>query len=180
MREHLFLIVVSTQRDGGDCGGGMSNTHTTPNGCAPTHTHSLVTCVNTVTRLVAMGNLCLSSKLWFIFLYIFILCAEKHCLVGDSLNCLLKVDRWAAASSSVSGSLLSRRGQWNGRPVHGLVQVPLGKFLIYRSVYVLTLPSVPELWVVTRRVRPQIQSSKMSFLWRVTGGGKEDPTSEWH
>jgi len=43
------------------------------------------------------------------------------------------------------------------------------KLSIYWSVYVPTLTSGHELWVVTERTRLRIQAAKMSFLRRVAG-----------
>ena len=43
------------------------------------------------------------------------------------------------------------------------------KLSIYRSIYVPTLTSGHELWVVTERMRSQIQAAEMSFLRRVAG-----------
>ena len=47
------------------------------------------------------------------------------------------------------------------------------KFSIYRSLYVPTLTYCHELWVVTERVRLQIQSAEMSFLHRLAGSALE-------
>lgn len=43
------------------------------------------------------------------------------------------------------------------------------KLLIYSSVYVLTLTSGHELWVVTEQTRSRIQAAKMRSLRRVAG-----------
>ncbi len=44
-----------------------------------------------------------------------------------------------------------------------------GKLLIYQSIYVPTLTYGHELWVVTERMRLQIQTAEISFLRRVAG-----------
>lgn len=105
------VIVVSTQRDGGEVVEGMSNIHT--------RTQSRYMC-RRGNKTCCYGQPVFILKAMIHFsLYIYPVCREA--LFGrDSLNCLLKVDRRAAASSSVSGSLLSARGQ-------------LGKFLIYQK-----------------------------------------------
>ncbi|KAK3556570.1 hypothetical protein QTP70_010765 [Hemibagrus guttatus] len=43
------------------------------------------------------------------------------------------------------------------------------KLSIYKSIYVPTLTYGHELWVMTERIRSQIQGAKMSFLRRVAG-----------
>ena len=45
----------------------------------------------------------------------------------------------------------------------------MGKISIYQSLYVLTLTYGHELWVVTKRMRSQVQRAEMSFLRRVAG-----------
>lgn len=57
-------------RKGWRRGGGGDVKHTTPNTQTCMHLCN-ATCVNTVTRLVATGNPCLSSELWYIILSIF-------------------------------------------------------------------------------------------------------------
>lgn len=44
-----------------------------------------------------------------------------------------------------------------------------GKALIYQPIYVPSFTYVYELWVVTERMRLQIQVAKMSLLHRVSG-----------
>ncbi|KAK3527697.1 hypothetical protein QTP86_034170 [Hemibagrus guttatus] len=44
-----------------------------------------------------------------------------------------------------------------------------GKLSIYQSIYVPTLTYGHELWVMTERIRSQIQAAEMSFLRRVAG-----------
>ena len=41
------------------------------------------------------------------------------------------------------------------------------KLSIYRSIYIPSLTYGHELWVVTERIRSQIQAAEMSFLRRV-------------
>lgn len=112
------------------------------------HARSHVTSVNTVTWLVAMGNLCLSSALWNIFCSMFVICAEQHRLVKDSLNCL------------------------KGLGVLATAREPGGKVL-----NLLAGPCSdphPWSWAVAGdpRVRPPIQTSWLSFLWRVAKAGE--------
>ena len=49
---------------------------------------------------------------------------------------------------------------------------------IYQSIYVLTLTYDHPLWVVTQRMRSQIQAAEMSFLRRVAGLGLRDRGEE--
>ena len=43
------------------------------------------------------------------------------------------------------------------------------KFFFNQSVYILTLICVPELWLVTTRIRSRIQVEEVRFLCRVAG-----------
>ena len=54
------------------------------------------------------------------------------------------------------------------------VACSLVKLSIYRSIYVPTLTYGHELWVMTERIRSQIQAAEMSFLCRVAGCSLRD------
>ncbi|KAK3535605.1 hypothetical protein QTP70_017246, partial [Hemibagrus guttatus] len=78
-----------------------------------------------------------------------------------------EIDRWISAAAAVMRSMyrsvvvkkeLSRKA----------------KLSIYQSIYVPTLTYGHELWVMTERVRSQIQAAKMSFLRRVAGCSLRD------
>ncbi|KAK3506410.1 hypothetical protein QTP70_009330 [Hemibagrus guttatus] len=78
-----------------------------------------------------------------------------------------EIDRWIGAAAAVMRSMyrsivmkkeLSRKA----------------KLSIYQSIYVPTLTYVHELWVMTERVRSQIQAAEMSFLRRVSGRSLRD------
>ncbi|KAK3550515.1 hypothetical protein QTP70_000068 [Hemibagrus guttatus] len=78
-----------------------------------------------------------------------------------------ETDRWIGAAAAVMQSMyrsvvvkkeLSRKA----------------KLSIYQSIYVPTLTYGHELWVMTERVRSQIQAAEMSFLRRVVGRSLRD------
>ncbi|KAK3571461.1 hypothetical protein QTP86_012091 [Hemibagrus guttatus] len=48
------------------------------------------------------------------------------------------------------------------------------KLSIYQSIYISTLTYGHELWVMTERIRSQIQAAEMSFLRRVVGRSLRD------
>ncbi|MDF4341185.1 hypothetical protein P3480_25615, partial [Vibrio parahaemolyticus] len=78
-----------------------------------------------------------------------------------------EVDRWFGAVSAVMWALrrtikVKRELSWKA------------KLLIYWSIYVPTLTYGHELWVVTERMRSQIQAAEMSFLRRVAGLSPRD------
>ncbi|KAK3536250.1 hypothetical protein QTP86_000153 [Hemibagrus guttatus] len=78
----------------------------------------------------------------------------------------LEIDRWIGAVAAVMRSMY--------RSV--VVKKELSqkaKLSIYQSIYVPTLTYGHELWVMTKRVRSQIQAAKMSFLRRVAGAPLE-------
>ncbi|KAK3527334.1 hypothetical protein QTP86_021953 [Hemibagrus guttatus] len=73
-----------------------------------------------------------------------------------------EIDRWISAAAAVMQSMY--------RSV--VVKKELSqkaKLSIYQSIYVPTLTYGHELWVMTERVRSQIQAAEMSFLHRVVG-----------
>ncbi|KAK3512527.1 hypothetical protein QTP70_015639 [Hemibagrus guttatus] len=79
----------------------------------------------------------------------------------------LEIDRWIGAAAAVMRSMY--------RSV--VVKKELSqkaKLSIYQSIYVPTLTYGHELWVMTKRVRSQIQAAKMSFLRRVAGRSLRD------
>ncbi|KAK3558768.1 hypothetical protein QTP86_028769 [Hemibagrus guttatus] len=78
-----------------------------------------------------------------------------------------EIDRWIGAAAAVMRSMyrsvvvkkeLSRKA----------------KLSIYQSIYIPTLTYGHELWVMTERVRSQIQAAEMSFLRRVAGRSLRD------
>lgn len=79
-------VIIPIRRDGGEEAEGTSNT-TTP--C--THKHARIlcnaTCVNTVPRLVATGNLCLSSERRYVF-FSSIFTSAKVLVFLKALTCL--------------------------------------------------------------------------------------------
>ncbi|KAK3545223.1 hypothetical protein QTP70_002063 [Hemibagrus guttatus] len=78
-----------------------------------------------------------------------------------------EIDRWIGAAAAVM------------RSMHRSVVVKKelsrkAKLSIYQSIYALTLTYGHELWVMTERVRSQIQAAEMSFLRRVAGRSLRD------
>ena len=78
-----------------------------------------------------------------------------------------EIDRWIGAVAAVMWSLYCSV----------VVKRELSqkaKLSIYQSVYVPTLTYGHELWVMTERIRSQIQAAEMSFLRRVAGRSLRD------
>lgn len=101
-------------------------------------------------------------------LLLFILCPSQYLLpLHGIIDCLIfslqqEVDRLIRAAPALMLSLYC--SIWVNRELSQKTKLP-----IYMSVYVSTLIDYQELWILTERMRLQIQVAKISFLSRVAG-----------
>ena len=99
---------------------------------------------------------------------------EVECLLGVGEDILPQVEEFnylgvLFTSEGIMEREIGRRIGAAAAVMRTLRQSVMGKISIYQSLYVLTLTYGHELWVVTKRMRSQVQRAEMSFLRRVAG-----------